>query len=224
MSAEAVEEPNPPRLFDNRDYRWNLLAAIILSMATLASAWCGFQASSWGSVYSSQSRASNTYRLEAGRQSDIADRQMSNDVLVFSNWLEAEISGKEQLADEISLRFTDHFRPAFEDWSALPVGQDGHLPDGTPFDQASYQLPSQADADAATERAEAALQAADHANLIASRYVLSTVLYASVLFLAGIASKLAHQGLAHGVVTLAGVALIGALGVMFSLPVYIGIR
>ena len=44
-SEATVPAENP------REYRWSLLAAIVLSCATLSSAWCGFQASSWGGVF-----------------------------------------------------------------------------------------------------------------------------------------------------------------------------
>lgn len=204
---------------DRREYRWNLMAAIVLSCATLASAWSGFQAAEWNGIYSSQSRASNTARLEAARQSDIADRQMSSDVLIFATWLEADLNGNEKLAGEITLRFPAHFTTAFESWRSGPIGQDGHLPDGTPFDEASYVLPTQAAADTANEQATQAVVAADTAAMYSSRYVLTTVLFASVLFLAGIAAKLTNLRLAHAVVVLAGITLAGAVVVLATLPI-----
>lgn len=126
---------------DRREYRWNLMAAIILSLATLASAWCGFQASSWNSVYSTESRTANGARLESGRQSDIADRQLSSDLLIFTAWLQAEINGQTTVAHEVELRFRDHFRPAFEAWRAQPVTAGGHLPEGTPSNERSTSCP-----------------------------------------------------------------------------------
>ena len=51
-----------------KEYRWSVLVAVILSVATLSSAWCGFQASSWSSLYAHESRAANGERFEAARQ------------------------------------------------------------------------------------------------------------------------------------------------------------
>jgi hypothetical protein len=204
---------------DRREYRWNLMAAIILSLATLASAWCGFQASSWNSVYSTESRTANGARLESGRQSDIADRQLSSDLLIFTAWLQAEINGQTAVAHEVELRFRDHFRPAFEAWRAQPVTAGGHLPEGTPFERAEYVLPTQAAAEDAAARAAAALDAADVAGAASSRYVLTSVLFASVLFLAGIAAKLSNLRLAHAVVAVAGLALVAALWLLITSPV-----
>lgn len=215
MSEEKTAE-------DRREYRWNLVAAVILSLATLASAWCGFQASSWNSIYSTESRTANGARLEAGRQSDIADRQLSSDLLIFTTWLEAEIKGYAALAREVELRFRDHFRPAFDAWRAEPAGADGHLPEGTPFERAEYVLPTQAAADEGNARAAAALGAADIAGAASSRYVLTSVLFASVLFLAGIAAKLSNPRLAHIVVAVAGVALVAALWLLLTAPLIWG--
>ena len=200
MADETTEAPVTK---DRRDYRWSLAAAVILSLATLASAWCGYQAAVWSAVNSDQSRAANGARLDAARQSAIADRQMNSDVLLFTTWVGAEMSGQEQLADEVALRFLPHFVAAFEAWQALPVGQDGRLPDGSPFDRPEYVLPAQAAADQALVTAAAAIADADLAAANNQRYVLSTVLFASVLFLAGIADKLRNRPASHGVVVLA---------------------
>lgn len=203
---------------DQQEYRWNLLAAVVLSLATLASAWCGFQASSWSSVYADESRAANGDRFEAARQAGVADRQLTSDLMIFSMWLEAEVVGGAALADEVEARFRPHFRPAFDAWRALPSKAGTHLPEGSPFDQPAYVLPTQAAADAAIARVERALDAADTAGAISSRYVLTSVLFASVLFLAGIASRLSHRRLTHGVVAVAASVLLAAMWFLLSSP------
>ncbi|MDN5558147.1 MAG: hypothetical protein L0G23_01760 [Ruaniaceae bacterium] len=204
---------------DRREYRWELLAAVVLSLATLASAWCGFQASSWGTEYSHESRSSNSERFEAARQSEIVDRQISSDLLIFSTWLEATVNEQIALATEIEARFLPHFLPAFDAWIALPLEEGMHVPAGTPFERPEYVLSAQAEADSASARAEAAVLAADTASATSARYVLNSVLFASVLFLAGIASKLDNKRLAHAVVVVAGVALLTALWLLISSPV-----
>lgn len=206
---------------DRSEYRWNLAAAIILSWATLVSAWCGFQASVWGSTYSTESRAANTARLQALKATDIANQQTTTDVLLFATWLEAEVTGNTRMAAEVEERFPDRLDSAFTAWRAQPA-EEGHLPDGSPLDRPEYVLAAQADVDAAHERADAALQAADAAGAYNTRYVASTVLYASVLFLVGIASKLSQVRMAHAVVGLAGLTLLIAMALQFSLPVSLG--
>ena len=211
--------PTPASLPAHKEYRWSVLVAIMLSLATLASAWCGFQASTWSTLYAHETRAANGERFEAARQSDIADRQITNDVLIFSTWLEAEVNGNAPLAAEIYARFLPHFRPAFDAWRELPLEGGSALPPGAPFEQPEYVLPTQADADAASERALAAPDSAHNATATSARYILTSVLFASVLFLAGIASKLAYRRPARAVVGVAGVALVLAMPLLVTSPV-----
>lgn len=200
------------------EYWWSLLAAVILSLATLASAWCGFQASAWGSVYAQESRAANGERFTAARQSEIADRQLTSDLLIFTTWVEADVRGDKELADELEARFLPQFRPAFDAWAAQPLEEGSMLPPGSPFDQPQYEWSTQMELDAANARVTKALDAADLANEISSRYVLTSVLFASVLFLAGIASRLPRKHLSHGVLTVAAVAMLLALVLLISSP------
>lgn len=165
----------------------------------------------------------NVARLEAARQASIADRQLETDVLLFTTWVAADLQGGSGLADEIALRFPRHFIPAFNTWRSLPAAPGGNLPAGTPFELSEYILPTQAEVDAAYERAEAASAAADIASGHSNRYVLSTVLFASVLFLAGIADKLKHRTSSHAVVLLAGLTLTGAVAVLATVPVHLAI-
>ena len=220
MNDDVPEPDTVPAGTDSpgRDDRWSLAAAIILSLATFASAWCGFQASAWGAVSTVESRAASTHRMEASRHSAIADRHTSTDVLLFTAWVEADISGQTQFADELAKRFLPHFTPAFDAWLAQPAAQ-GQLPGGSPFDQDVYQPPTQALAEEANRLAGEAIERADEASAIGGRYVLATVLFASVLFLSGIASKLSQPRLARAVVLLAGITLIGALVTMLLLPI-----
>ena len=127
-----------------------LAAAILLSLATLASAWCSYQAASWSSVYSSESRSATSARIEAVRHSDEASRQTSSDLLIFATWLEAEVGANPALADSVAERFLPHCRPAFDAWLATaPTATGGaDLPPGSPFDQPEYRPPALADADA----------------------------------------------------------------------------
>ncbi len=201
------------------DYWWNLAAAIILSLATLASAWCGYQASEWSGIYAQESQRANGERFVAARQAEIADRHLTIDLMAFSDWSQATLSGNEVLATEMEARFVPRFRRAFEAWMDQPIAKGSVLPAGTPFDKAEYVSPAQTELDAANARVTEALDIADYASGISSRYVLTSVLFASVLFLAGIASKLSHRHLGHAVIGVAGVSLLIAIGLMFTVPI-----
>lgn len=161
--------------------------------------------------------------MEMAHQSTIADRQILSDLTIFLTWVEADITDTEAVAAEVEGRFRPEFRPAFDAWLAGPGGTTGDLPEGSPFDLPEYAPAARAAADQAESRALTATIAADEASSRSSRYVLTTVLFASVLFLAGIAAKLTVFRLAHGVVIVAGLTLTAAILLLLAtLPVQLG--
>ena len=197
-------------------HRWMFAAAIILSLATLLSAWTGYEASRWGSTYSSASRAATVARLDAVTASDSANRQLTTDILLFSDWFHAEVEGNAPVADKIRAHFRSEFVPAFETWLATAPG--GELPAGTPFD-GGYRLAAEAEAGRLRSDAADTSLAADRASQTSDDYVLAAVLYASVLFLAGISSKISGRKAQRLTVVLSGVAFVVALFFTFSLPI-----
>ncbi|MBK6856363.1 MAG: hypothetical protein IPG97_07415 [Microthrixaceae bacterium] len=210
--VDHQEVPPGPR-FDS----WDLAAAIILSLATVASAWSSYQAARWSSAYSKESRASTRSLFEATKQHDVAGRQQSIDVSTFTLWFEATVKGDDALAAEVSDRFRPELLTAFEDW--WPPGQDrSDLPAGTPMDMDSYRLAAADEVDRLVSAAEDHATTADEASQTGDRFVLTAVLYASVLFFAGIASKLSDPRSEHLAVGLSATMFVVASVVVLTLP------
>lgn len=199
---------------------WSFAAAVILSLTTLASAWSGYQAARWGGETMKANRAASVERVEGQRQAAVADRQLMVDVMVFTSWMEAQTAGDELLAASYRERFRGEFVPSFDSWFAQTVDDD--LPAGTPFEGHGYELAASRVAGEHVARAEAYSAQADAASQRADNFVLTAVLYASVLFLAGIASKLRGARASHGAILLAGVVFAAACAVMVSLPFSVG--
>src|SRR5690606_25616537 len=97
---------------------WEFAAAVILSLATLASAWSGYQAARWGSVQATATRSGSSALMHATRLSDVGSRQIAIDVSVFTSWVEATARGEADLAAILEQRFRADFVPAFEAWRA----------------------------------------------------------------------------------------------------------
>ncbi len=197
-------------------HRWMFTAAIILSLTTLLSAWTGYEASRWGTAYSSATRASTVARVDSVTASDVANRQLTTDILLFSDWFQAEVEGNTRVADEIRAHFRQEFVPVFEAW--LGTAAEGGLPAGTPFDS-DYELAADVEADRFREVATEASLEADRAGQTQDNYVLAALLHASVLFLAGISSKISGRRAQRLTVVLSGVAFVVAAFFTFSLPV-----
>ncbi len=202
-------------------YRWMFAAAVVLSLATLSSAWTGYEAAVWKSELTKLNRAATAARIESVAARDIANRQLTIDVLLFSEWFTATVGGDSRVADEVAAHFRPEFRPVFEEWAALEPVEGELLPPGTPFDL-EYVSAAEADAERLAAEAQEAANAADEASRIADNYVLAAVLYASVLFLAGISSKLRSPNSQRLTVGLSILAFVIAVFWTFSLPILLG--
>ena len=121
-----------------RDRRVELIAAIMLSAATVVTAWSAYQATRWsGDQAESYTEASAT-RTESVRSSTEANRQVLIDVDTFLSWLDAQQTGDRDLANDIHARMRAEFLPAFDAW--LETAPEGAIPDGTPFELSEYRL------------------------------------------------------------------------------------
>lgn len=198
-----------------RDW-WDFAATVILSLATVASAWSGYQAARWSGEKVKANRAATVARFEASNQYEIANQQRTVDVMIFSTWLEATIDGQDRLANATEERFRADFVPAFEEWMAL--GHPGELAPGSPFEMTSYLLPATVEAQRLTDLAEAESLEADEHNQTSDNFVLTAVLYASVLFFAGIANKISNPTSSHIAVGLSGTMFVLATIVMATQP------
>ncbi|MGH2980971.1 MAG: hypothetical protein ACRDKV_02875, partial [Solirubrobacterales bacterium] len=100
------------------DERLEIGAAVLLALATVATAWSGYQASRWnGEQAKAFSRAGAT-RIESAKAADLANSQTQIDVATFIQWVDAERSKDQALADFYRDRFRKEFRPAFAAWEA----------------------------------------------------------------------------------------------------------
>jgi hypothetical protein len=120
-----------------------------------------------------------------------------------------------------STRFRSEFLPAFQAW--LASAPAGTIPPGTPFALPAYQLAEQTRSDDLSSQAEAFTAEARAANQTGDDFVLLAVIFASVLFFAGVGTK--FRGYRVRVVMVAfAVGLFGlALIFVFSLPQNVGI-
>ena len=168
--------------------RIELLAAVVLSIATIVTAWSAFQATKWGGVMSLEFSAANAARTEANQAYTAAGQQVVIDVITFTDWLNATGTDQTELADFYEERFREEFTPAFDAWLAADPLNDPDAPE-VPFSMDEYSLELEAKAADLELEAAAASERASQANQRGDNYVLTTVLFASVLFFGGVSSK-----------------------------------
>jgi hypothetical protein len=203
------------------DERVEIVAAILRSLATVLSAWGAYQATRWSGEQANSYASSAALRAESVRHGSIASRQIQVDVATFVAWSNAKAGGDTKLTTFYENRFRDEFKPAFAAWLTGPLGPSG-LPVGTPFDLPEYQLAQQAESDKDLAEAEQDLTDAQSANQISDNFVLTAVLFASVLFFAGMAARFRPKWLRWLMLGVALVVCVIGLGVEFLLPQNIG--
>jgi hypothetical protein len=169
--------------------RVELVATVLLAVATVATAWSGYQSTRWNGEQAKAAGRANALRIESAKAAGLANTQTEIDVASFTQWVDAYTLGHTRLADFYFQRFRPEFKPAVNAWIATRPLKNASAPP-TPFAMPQYRLTARRQA----ERLEA--QADGFSALVlrniqrASNYVLAVVLFASALFFAGISTKL----------------------------------
>jgi hypothetical protein len=204
-----------------RDRRVELIAAVMLSIATVVTAWSAYQATRWSGEQASSYVTASARRTESVRASTRADTLTSIDVAVFLDWLDATQVGDTVLAADLESRMRDEFRPAFDAWRATVPGEA--IPPGHPFTRPEYVLADQQEAIRLEAEASAAFTDGQEANQISDNFVLAAVMLASVLFFAGLAGTFDSLRAQLLLLALGGLMLLGGSIVVLSLPQDVGI-
>jgi hypothetical protein len=193
-------------------------AVLLLALTTLATAWCGYQATRWSGEQSADFARASATRIKAQQATTRAGQLRIDDLLYFDGWLDARQARDEELAAIYRGRFRAEFLPAFRAWLAQrpfdnPRTVPGplYLPEYRPAD-----LVLGAKLDAAADQL---YQAGTAAKRNDDRYVLATVFFAAVLFFAGISLRLDWRPLRIAILGMALALLIGGGVFVASLPV-----
>ena len=195
---------------------------MLLVVAALATSWSSYQATRWNGEQAAAAGRTNAIRIDAARADGLARTQTQVDVATFIAWADADLRGETEVADFYVDRFRDEFRPAYEAWIAQQPLTNADAP-STPFAMEEYQVAAKQQAGELDAEAEASAAEVRLDIQRSSNYVLTVVLYAIVLFFAGMSTRLSNRRL-RWVTTIAGtVVLVGALAWVATLPVSLAV-
>lgn len=186
-----------------------IVATVLLSLAVVGTAWSSYQAARWNGEQAKTATRANAVRIEAARAESESEAQTEIDVATYIQWVDATATDDRDLADFYEARFRPEFRPAFEAWIETDPFDDADAPP-TPFAMPEYRL--EAAAEAARLDAEAATLSAQVRTDIerATTYVLGVVMFAIVLFFAGLSTKLHGPGTRKAMLGVGAVVFVGA--------------
>ncbi len=202
--------------------RLDLIAAVLLAMATVATAWSGYQASRWNGEQAVAFSRASAMRIESTKAAALADAQTQIDVATFIQWVDAYAQDQTELANFYYQRFRDEFKPAMDAWVATTPLRNPDAP-LTPFAMPEYQLEARAESEQLEAEAESFSAKARTNIQRATNYVLGVVLFASVLFFAGMSMKLPSPRLRWFMLGFGVVIFIGTVAWMATFPVSISI-
>jgi hypothetical protein len=203
---------------NSAQHRVELWAVALISVAAVLSAWCAYQSARWGNAQAQSYAQASAARVESVRQSDLANRQTLIDIDLFIEYHSAVASRNTALVSFVSQRFPDRLKPAVNAWLATKPFTNARAP-SSPFVMPEYHVDAQDRANALESDAKGYFQTAVSANDTANRYVLMTVLFASVSFLAGVGSKFDVRKIAMAALLLGSVVLLVAGVVLIGYPV-----
>jgi hypothetical protein len=186
--------------------RVELVATIVLAVATILTAWSGFESGKWGGEQSVNFSEAGAARTESTRADTLAGQLTQIDVAMYIDWVTAlsdELAEGTIAAADLNPftpvkgtvsgflynRFREEFLPAVDAWlETNPI--DNPSAPKTPFTMDEYVVAKGVEADQLTALADEKAAAARTANQNGDNYVLTMVLFASVLFFAGVSSKM----------------------------------
>jgi hypothetical protein len=198
--------------------RLELIATVLLALATVATAWSSYQASRWNAAQTRAAARANALRIASAKFDALANAQTQIDVATFISWVDAYAHHDTKLASFYLHRFRAEFKPAVNAWIATRPLRNPKAP-LTPFAMPEYKLKAreqaqQADAQAAMFTASALRHVQRSTN-----YILCAVLFAAALFFAGMSARIQSTTMRRILLALGVLVFLGTLGWLATFPV-----
>jgi hypothetical protein len=216
-AARSARTPTRPQA--ERLSRWiELSSAVLMAATTIATVWCGYQSARWNGKQATHRSRAEAAVVRTAKFANLAEQKSSLHAQLFVQWVAAVSADNTALADFLVKRFPEPLKAATTAWRATRPFTSPAAP-ATPLDMPEY---TRAEAAASAHWEETAIKEfalSDRANEMADRYLMFTIIYACVLFFAGISGKFRWQAIDVAMLVLAGLVLLIGLGVMLTIPV-----
>jgi hypothetical protein len=213
---ELAESHGTPTSREER--MMELVATLLLALATLGIAWSGYQGARWNGRQARDYAEANAARTLANRAATSGAQDRTQDLLNFNRWLEVTTEGDHQLADLYVRRFRPEFQPAFEAWLAQdPLNNPAA--EATPLRMPQYRLAELVKSDRLEREGKDHFDRGKDATEDTDSYVLTTVFFAAVLFFAGISLRFVWRRMRVAVLVLASLSLVYAIVLVARLPI-----
>jgi hypothetical protein len=194
-----------------------MVAVLVLGLATVGTAWCGYQAAQWSGRQSTATSTSTDQRVEASRLFGVATQKVSYDSSMIAQYAQAvQAKNTELVAFYRATLIREEMLPVIDRWEAeIRAG-------GTPtrlIDDTSYMDAQLGPYQTATAKADASSKQALQAGDTSHEYVINTILLAVALFFSGVLSSFRYRP-ARMLLVVAAIATVAVAAVnLADLPI-----
>jgi hypothetical protein len=210
MSNSPMPDPS------NVDRVVDVASVVLISVAAVLTALCGYQSGRWGGQQARLYGEANAARVEAAQASDRANILTAIDVGVFLHYVDAVAENNAREAQFLYQRFRPEMLPAMRAWLAAKPLRNRNAP-SSPFVMPQYSLKTRGEARRDETLAATRFQEATEATHHGDDFLLLTVIFAGVSFLAGISTKMVYPR--HAIVVAVGIiAMIYGVVRLAALP------
>jgi hypothetical protein len=194
-----------------------LAIALILSLTSLATTWCGYQSKEWGNVQSNAQASANTDERQAAEYTILGMQLRTFDGLQVREYWMALRAGDNSTRDTVFLHMRPQLREAIEASIAAGILKDPSV--AGPLQRPEYILKEELEAKRLRKQAEQLNAEAQAAGKAAGSYVTLTLMFASILFFGGIASTFTSRRARIGLTSVAMLLFFVAMALVFMAPV-----
>jgi hypothetical protein len=193
-----------------------LIAVILLGVATVGTAWCGLQSALWNGEEQNLNAEAAAERVTANRLYGQALQTAAYDGTVILAYAEAVRDGNtraQEFTRDALMRA--ELVPFVDRWQAT-IEAGGQTPNL--LEDPEYRASLTAESSAADARALTLAEEADEAGAVGDTYVVTTVLLAIALFFAGVTSSFRYPVMRIALVVGAGLCIALAAVRLIDLP------
>lgn len=206
----------------SRRERWmEIVAAALISTATVATAWCAYQSAEWGGEQAFLLGEYNRAGRESALYESLASQKRGLDVAIFMEWVGGLATDNERLSEFYAERFPPNLAVAVDAWLATEPRTNPDAP-AHPFAMEEYSVPEDSVVARAGSEARAKWSEARRADENGDRYVLLTVIFASVLFFGGIEQKFSDPRVRVAFLIMGSALFVGGVATLLSYPIHLG--
>jgi len=201
------------------DRRIEFVSAILLALATVCTAWCGYQAARWGGEQTTHYFEAMSAALQSAQLTNQSNQVAAVYIDIFVEWSAAVSQGDQALADFLYQRFPPELKTTVDAWLETEPLDNPNAP-ASPFVMPEFDLWEFTETDRLNQVADELFRQASRENEISDQYILLTVIFASVLFFAGISGKFESQLIDVGMLAFAIILFLVGVVVLFTYPIH----